>query len=179
MCVIYFAYAVIKTHAKLLNTYFLSNCFAASSTPAPVILYCYCSIHKYISITKIVKFLRLLAIYVLSKSSFISTQFVVLNLVVELAYYPIDLLFFAIPLLYCYINLRSSMNFCLFFWDIFLFYDIFLCLFWFVLFEAVLAAYVAYYLARSINFWLCLPLRFLLIFLPMFLLLFSTRDKNP
>ena len=115
MCVIYFAYAVIKTHAKLLNTYFLSNCFAASSTPAPVILYCYCSIYKYISITKIVKFLRLLAIYVLGKSSFISTQFVVLNLVVELAYYPIDLLFFAIPLLYCYINLRSSMNFCLIF----------------------------------------------------------------
>ena len=34
----------------------------------------------------------------------------------DLVYYLTNLLFFDIPLLYCYINLRSSIVFCLFFW---------------------------------------------------------------
>ena len=49
---------------------------------------------------------------------------------VDLVYYLTNVLFFDIPLLYYYINLRSSITFCLSSGDIYLFLDISLsCLF--------------------------------------------------
>ena len=117
-----------------------------------------------------------------------------------------NVLFFDIPLLYYYINLRSSKIFCLSSRDIYLCVcislscsfvtvselfcvDFFLsscnsvsnfitnqitrclCCFWVTLFELVLSAPVADYLAWSRSFWLYLPLKFLPIFL--------AKHKNP
>ena len=49
--------------------------------------------------------------YMLHESSFISTQYFVLYLDDYLMYYLTNLLFFGIPLLYYYINLRSAIIF--------------------------------------------------------------------
>ena len=51
--------------------------------------------------------------------------------------------------------------------------------FWIALFETVLSALIADYLAWLVSLWLYLLLKFLLIFLPMLLLIFVGKDKNP
>ena len=50
---------------------------------------------------------------------------------------------------------------------------------WIVFFEAVLKASVADYLTLSTSFWLSLPPNVLFMFLLIFLLVFSAKDKNP
>ena len=134
-------------------------------------------------------------------------------------YYLTSLLLFDIPLLYCHINLASSIIFYLSSVDIYLSLDISLsnpiyfllfvtvselfcgeifetfvilsaillpikspiasAIFRIAVFEAVLSASVANYLAWSRSFWLCLLLKFLLIFLSTFFLIFLAKDKNP
>ena len=47
------------------------------------------------------------------------------------------------------------------------------------IFEIILSASVADYLARSRSFWLYLPLKVLLRFLPISLPMFLAKDKNP
>ena len=147
----------------------------------------------------------LFLLYVLRASSIISTRFFVLNLMVELVYCLTNLLFLDIPLLYCYINLKSSIIFCVSSGDIYLslgisfimlicncIWIILLWSFWcfcnFVrdfitnwitnaLFEAVSCASV-HFLAWSRSFWLYLLLKFLFICLPIFLPLLLAKDKN-
>ena len=63
-------------------------------------------------------------------SSFISIQFFVLNLDGWFdAYYLTNLLFFDIPLLYCYTNLSSWIVCCLSYGDMYLFFGTFILLF--------------------------------------------------
>ena len=50
--------------------------------------------------------------------------------------------------------------------------------FWITFFEVVLSASVADYLAWLISFWLYLPIKFLLKFLPIFLPMLFAKDKN-
>ena len=51
--------------------------------------------------------------------------------------------------------------------------------FWKTLFEEVLSASVANYLAWLRSFWLYLPLKFLHIFSPIFFIYILAKDKNP
>ena len=132
---------------------------------------------------------------------------------VDLVYYLTNWLFFDIPLLSYYINLRSLIIVCIPCWDIYLSLGISLscsviiisglfcgeilqafvillaillpikspvnsAVFWITFFEVVLSAFVADCLTWSRSFWQYLPLTFLLIFLPIFLLSFLTKDKN-
>ena len=131
--------------------------------------------------------MSLLKLYVPRYLSFISTQFLVANFddwfVVSSKKFII--LWYSIIILYYHINLRSSIIFCLSFGEIYLslsvpfsfvfnFILFFIrfpikspvasAIFWFALFEAVLYASVPDCLAWSRNFWLCLWLKFLLIF---------------
>ena len=59
-------------------------------------------------------------------SSFVSTQFFILNLMIHLVYYLTNVLVFDISLLYYYINLRSSIIFCLFSGDLYISLGIYL-----------------------------------------------------
>ena len=138
---------------------------------------------------------------------------------VNLVYCLTSLLFFDIPLLYHYINLRSSIIFCLFSGDMYFSLGIYLSIpiffasfvtvselffskilegflilsaiflpikssvafavFWIALFEAVLSASVAVFVAWSRSFCFYLLLKFLLIFLPMLLHIFLAGNINP
>ena len=126
----------------------------------------------------------------------------------DLVYYLTNILFFGIPLLYYYINLRSwiwkrdisffryffVMLICNCFWVVLLwsFWDFFIsvfttnqitrcscCFFWIILFEKVLSASVADCLAWPRCSWVYSPLKFSLNILPIFLPIFLVRNKNP
>ena len=133
--------------------------------------------------------------YVPSELSLPSTQFFVLNLIVDLVYCLKSLLFFDIPLLYYYINRRSYIFLlkiyislgisllCSFvivpdlLWGevlkTFIIYLVIilpfkslvtLAVFQITLFEVVLRASIAGYLAWSMSFWLWLPVKIYLSF---------------
>ena len=126
----------------------------------------------------------------------------------DLVYYLTNILFFGIPLLYYYINLRSwiwkrdisffryffVMLICNCFWVVLLwsFWDFFIsvfttnqitscscCFFWIILFEKVLSASVADCLAWPRCSWVYSPLKFSLNILPIFLPIFLVRNENP
>ena len=126
----------------------------------------------------------------------------------DLVYYLTNILFFGIPLLYYYINLRSwiwkrdisffryflVMLICNCFWVVLLrsFWDFFIsvfttnqitscscCFFWIILFEKVLSASVADCLAWPRCSWVYSPLKFSLNILPIFFPIFLVRNKNP
>ena len=74
-------------------------------------LYASLSAHKLDSSINFLNSIRLLVLYVRHASSFISTQFFILNWNGWLVFCLTNLSFFDIPLLYYYINLRSSIIF--------------------------------------------------------------------
>ena len=191
----------------LLYIFRLVACFAIWSAPLPVIvpvttIQSSLWLHKLKFSIEVLHLIWLLVSYVPRESLFTSTQFFILNLDIWFGVLSSKFIIFDIPSLFYYINLRSYITFCLsffimliftFFWIILLWSSWGSCTFisnfmtnqntrcfffsWITLFWSSFKCTCCRLFSMLKMFWLYWPLKFLLIFLPIFCSYFLTKRK--